>query len=86
MHTGGMADTSVRIAMATRDRLAALAKARGMSLAAYLDDLSHQEEHQALLGRATISFDAALGRPDFVDAFDKAFGGLPEVPASSRAA
>ncbi|MGW1734250.1 hypothetical protein [Streptomyces sp. NBC_01707] len=36
--------------------------------------------------RATVSFDAALGRPGFVDAFDKAFGGLPEAPASSRAA
>ncbi|WP_406433634.1 antitoxin MazE7 [Streptomyces sp. NBC_01589] len=81
-----MADTSVRITTETRDRLAALAKARGMSLAAYLEDLSHQEEHQALLGRATVSFDAALGRPGFVDAFDEAFGGLPEAPASSQAA
>ncbi|MFF0001056.1 antitoxin MazE7 [Streptomyces avermitilis] len=62
--------------------LAALAKARGVSLAAYLDDLSQQEEHQALLGRATAAFD----RPGFVDAFDKAFGGLPAAPASSRAA
>ncbi|MER5689288.1 antitoxin MazE7 [Streptomyces sp. NPDC002205] len=81
-----MADTSVRITTDTRDRLAALAKARGMSLAAYLEDLSRQEEHQALLGRATAAFDAALDRPGFVDAFDKAFGGLPEAPASSRAA
>ncbi|MFF0033571.1 antitoxin MazE7 [Streptomyces avermitilis] len=59
--------------------LAALAKARGMSLAAYLDDLSQQEEHQALLGRATAAFDAAIDRPGFVDAFDKAFGGLPSA-------
>ncbi|MCX4538740.1 antitoxin MazE7 [Streptomyces sp. NPDC002596] len=81
-----MADTSVRITTSTRDRLAALAKARGMSLAAYLDDLSHQEEHQALLGRATVAYDAALDREGFVDAFDKAFGGLPEAPASSRRA
>ncbi|MFF3585180.1 antitoxin MazE7 [Streptomyces mirabilis] len=81
-----MADTSVRINTATRDRLAALAKARGMSLAAYLDDLSQQEEHQALLGRATAAFDAAIDRPGFVDAFDKAFGGLPAAPARSQAA
>ncbi|MFE2570726.1 antitoxin MazE7 [Streptomyces mirabilis] len=81
-----MADTSVRINTATRDRLAALAKARGMSLAAYLDDLSQQEEHQALLGRATSAFDAAIDRPGFIDAFDKAFGGLPAAPARSQAA
>ncbi|MCX4515968.1 antitoxin MazE7 [Streptomyces sp. NBC_01619] len=81
-----MADTSVRINTETRDRLAALAKARGMSLAAYLDDLSQQEEHQALLGLATASFDAAIGRPGFVDAFDSAFGGLPEASDGSRAA
>ncbi|MET7551904.1 hypothetical protein ACWD8L_35270 [Streptomyces sp. NPDC005133] len=40
-------------------------------------------KHQALLGRATTSFDAALGRPGFVDAFDEAFGGLPEAPRLS---
>jgi hypothetical protein len=70
-----MADTSVRIDTSTRDRLKALAKARGMSLAAYLDELSKQEEHQAHLGRATAAFDAAIDRPGFVEAFDEAFGG-----------
>ncbi|MXM66124.1 antitoxin MazE7 [Streptomyces sp. HUCO-GS316] len=79
-----MADTSVRINTDTRDRLAALAKARGMSLAAYLDDLSQQEERQALLGRATASFEAALDRPGFAEAFDAAFGGLPEPPTGSH--
>jgi hypothetical protein len=79
MHTGGMADTSVRIDTTTRDRLKALAASRGMSLAAYLDDLSRQAEHQAQLGRATAAFDAALERPGLVEAFDEAFGGLPET-------
>ncbi|WP_351228586.1 antitoxin MazE7 [Streptomyces sp. NPDC002133] len=82
-----MADTSVRINTETRDRLAALAKARGLSLAAYLEELSQQEEHQALLGRATAAFNEALERPGFLEAFDEKYGGLPEAPArSSRAA
>ncbi|MFD4371076.1 antitoxin MazE7 [Streptomyces sp. NPDC058486] len=79
-----MADTSVRITTDTRDRLAALAKVRGMSLAAYLDSLSRQEEHQALLGRATTSYESALDRPGFVEAFDEAFGGLPGSAGDSR--
>jgi hypothetical protein len=72
----------------TRDRLAALAKGRGMSLASYLEELSRQAEHQQLLGVATASFDAALDRPGFVEAFDEAFGGLPEAGSrsTSRAA
>lgn len=82
----GMADTSVRINTDTRDRLAVLAKARGMSLAAYLDDLARQEEHQVLLGRATSSFEAALDRPGFQTAFDEAFGGLPEAAHGNRPA
>jgi hypothetical protein len=53
-----------------------------MSLAAYLDDLSQQEEHQLLLGRATAAFD----RPGFVDVFAKAFGGLPAASTRSQAA
>ncbi|MGW1736172.1 antitoxin MazE7 [Streptomyces sp. NPDC001999] len=82
-----MADTTVRINTDTRDRLAALAKARGMSLAGYLEELSQQEEQQALLGRATAAFNEALERPGVLEAFDEAFGGLPEAPArSSRAA
>ncbi|MFF2777563.1 antitoxin MazE7 [Streptomyces sp. NPDC058052] len=81
-----MADTSVRITTDTRDRLAALAKGRGMSLASYLDSLSRQEEHQALLGRATSSYESALDRPGFVDAFDEAFGGLPASAGESRRA
>ncbi|WP_406415867.1 antitoxin MazE7 [Streptomyces sp. NBC_00873] len=79
-----MADTSVRIDTNTRDRLAGLAKARGMSLAAYLDELSRQEENQALLGRATAAFEAALDRPGFVEAFDETFGGLPSAPSGSH--
>ncbi|WP_331725854.1 antitoxin MazE7 [Streptomyces sp. NBC_00470] len=78
-----MADTSVRMNTNTRDRLAALAKERGLSLAAYLDDLSRQEEHQALLGHATASFDAAVDRPGFQEAFDDRFGGLPDPARDS---
>lgn len=81
-----MADTSVRINTETRDRLAALAKARSMSLAAYLDELSQQEEQQAMLGHATVAFDEALDRPGFLEAFDAAYGGLPGTPARSQAA
>ncbi|MGW7463849.1 antitoxin MazE7 [Streptomyces xantholiticus] len=81
-----MADTSVRINTETRDRFAALAKARGMSLAAYLDELSQQEEHQVMLRHATASFNASIERPGFLEAFDEAYGGLPEAPAHSRAA
>jgi hypothetical protein len=73
-----MADTSVRIDTETRDRLKALAKASGLSLAAYLDELSKEAEHQAQLGQATAAFEAALERPGFAQAFDAAFGGLPE--------
>jgi len=79
-----MADTSVRIDTDTRDRLKSLAQARGMSSAAYLDDLCRQAEHEALLGQATAAFDAALDRQGFVDAFDKAFGGLPEASGGSH--
>ncbi|MCD9166173.1 antitoxin MazE7 [Streptomyces albireticuli] len=79
-----MADTSVRIDTSTRDRFKALAAARGMSLAAYLDELSKQQEHQAHLGQATAAFDAAVERPGFAEAFDAAFGGLPKVSGLSR--
>ncbi|MGW0844188.1 antitoxin MazE7 [Streptomyces sp. NPDC002787] len=79
-----MADTSVRIDTTTRDRLKALAQARGLSLAAYLDELSKDAENQALLGHATAAFDAALERPGLKDAFDEAFGGLPQSPGGSR--
>jgi hypothetical protein len=81
-----MGDTSIRIDTTTRDRLKALAKSRDMSLAAYLDGLSQQEEHQVLLGQATTSFEAAIDRPGFAEAFDKAFGGLPEVAVGSPSA
>lgn len=79
-----MADTSVRIDSDTRDRFKALAAARGMSLAAYLDELSKQQEHQAYLGQATAAFDAAIERAGFVEAFDAAFGGLPEASGRAR--
>ncbi|WP_067283574.1 antitoxin MazE7 [Streptomyces jeddahensis] len=81
-----MADTSVRIDTSTRDRLKALAAARGQSLAAYLDDLSKQEEHQAQLARATAAFNRVLDEPGIFEAFDEAFGGVPESSADSHSA
>ncbi len=85
MHTMGMADTTVKIDSETRDRFAALAAARGMSVRAYLAELAIEEENQAKLGRATEAFRAAVRRPGFAEAFDRDFGGLP-APVHHRAA
>ncbi|MEF9915652.1 antitoxin MazE7 [Streptomyces sp. P5-A9] len=86
-----MADTSIRIDTSTRDRLKQLAAKRGKSLAAYLDDLSKQEENQLRLGQATAAFEEAIERPGFADAFDMAFGGSSQASgrggrSTSRAA
>lgn len=85
MHTGGMADTTVKIDTETRDRFAALAAARGMSVRAYLAELAVEEENQAKLSTATDAFRAAIKRPGFAEAFDRDFGGLP-ASAPRRAA
>ena len=82
-----MADTTtVRIDEATRDRLKALAAARDLSVGAYLAELAMQEENQQRLAQATASFDAALERPGFADAFDARFGGLPTRDQSTQRA
>jgi hypothetical protein len=48
--------------------------ADGSSVRAYL-----AEENQAKLGKATAAFRAAIARPGFAEAFDRDFGGLPEL-------
>lgn len=76
-YTHGMADTTVKIDTETRDRFAALASARGMSVRAYLAALALEEENQARLGKATEAFRAAVTRPGFAEGFDRDFGGAP---------
>jgi predicted transcriptional regulator len=77
MHTCGMADTTIRIDEETRDRLKALAAARGVSMSAYLEELSLEEENRQRLAAATASFRAAIARPGFAEAFDHDFGAAP---------
>ncbi|MER7832195.1 antitoxin MazE7 [Streptomyces sp. NPDC095602] len=72
-----MADTTVKIDTATRDRFAAIAAARGQSVRGYLAELAIEEENQLKLGRATAAFRAAVTRPGIADAFDRDFGELP---------
>ncbi|MFB7293615.1 antitoxin MazE7 [Actinacidiphila glaucinigra] len=72
-----MADTTVKIDTATRDRFAALAAARGLSVRAYLAELAVAEENQANLSKATDSFRVAVSRPGFAEAFDRDFGASP---------
>ncbi|MEU9858784.1 antitoxin MazE7 [Streptomyces sp. NPDC047974] len=79
-----MADTTVKVSAETRDRLAAVAEARGMSLRAFLADLAVQEENHLRLTRATAEFREVTRRPGIAEAFDDAF---PEdAPASRDAA
>ncbi|MFZ4277884.1 antitoxin MazE7 [Streptomyces arboris] len=73
-----MADTTVKIDTATRDRFAAIAAARGQSVRGYLAALAIEEENQLKLSHATAAFRAAVTRPDIADAFDRDFGGLPQ--------
>ncbi|MEU1126733.1 antitoxin MazE7 [Streptomyces sp. NPDC005899] len=73
-----MADTTVKIDTATRDRFAAIAAARGQSVRGYLATLAIEEENQLKLGHATAAFRAAVARPGIADAFDRDFGGIPQ--------
>lgn len=82
MHTGGMADTTVKIDTETRDRLAAIAVARGTSIRALLADLAIQEENQINLRAATDAFREAVSQPGIAEAFDRDFGGLPDTTTS----
>ncbi|MEU5152040.1 MULTISPECIES: hypothetical protein [Streptomyces] len=81
-----MADTTVKIDSATRDRFAAVAAARGMSVRAYLAELAIEEENQLALGRATAAFREVVGRPGIAEAFDREFGGPPASARPGRAA
>ncbi|MFG2227938.1 antitoxin MazE7 [Streptomyces sp. NPDC048644] len=82
-----MADTSMKVDLATRDRFAALAAARGQSVRAYLAELAVAEENQLALGRATAAFRSAVAQPGIAEAFDREFGGLPvPVRSAGRAA
>ncbi|MFI0220129.1 antitoxin MazE7 [Streptomyces lydicus] len=80
-----MADTTVKISAETRDRLQALATARGTSIRGLVDQLAAEAETQQLLGRATESFRAAIARPGFAEAFDRDFGGTPARTAPRAA-
>ncbi|MFJ8301277.1 antitoxin MazE7 [Streptomyces sp. NPDC094447] len=79
-----MADSTMHVSAETRDRLAAVAAARGMSLDAFLDSLADREENDLRLTRATAAFREVTRRPGVAEAFDRAFP--DEAPASRDAA
>jgi hypothetical protein len=81
-----MADTTVKIDTETRDRLAAIAAARGTSVRALLADLALQEENQLKLAEATAVFREVIAQPGIAEAFDADFGGLPPSVDSGRRA
>ncbi|WP_328929713.1 antitoxin MazE7 [Streptomyces sp. NBC_00190] len=81
-----MADTTVKIDSETRDRFAAVARARGKSVRAYLAELAVEEENQLALGRATAAFREVVAQPGIAEAFDREFGGLPTSASTNRAA
>lgn len=78
-----MTDTTVKIDTETRDRFAALAAARNMSVRAYLAQLAVEEENQQGLRQATDAFREAIARPGFAEAFDRDFGPVPSTVASA---
>ncbi|MEU6294271.1 antitoxin MazE7 [Streptomyces erythrochromogenes] len=72
-----MADTTtVEVDTDVRDRLAVLAADRGLSLRAYLAELTAAQENRAALARAARAFEDALERPGFREGFARDFGGL----------
>jgi predicted transcriptional regulator len=73
-----MADTTVKIDTETRDRLAAIAAARGTSVRALVAELAVQEENQLKLGQATTAFREAVSQPGIAEAFDRDFSGIPQ--------
>ncbi|MER6409355.1 antitoxin MazE7 [Streptomyces viridosporus] len=81
-----MADTTVKIDTETRDRLAAVAAARGTSVRALLARLAVQEENQLKLGEATAVFREVTTAPGIAEAFDRDFGGLPQPAGHARRA
>ncbi|MER6317640.1 antitoxin MazE7 [Streptomyces sp. NPDC001581] len=72
-----MADTTtVEVDTDVHDRLAVLAADRGLSLRAYLAELTAAQENEAALARATLAFGKALERPGFREGFARDFGSL----------
>ncbi|MFD3698266.1 antitoxin MazE7 [Streptomyces sp. NPDC058646] len=69
-----MADTiTVEVDTDVHARLTALAAAHGLSLPAYLAELTAAQENEAGLRRATRAFEAAVERPGFREAFARDF-------------
>jgi hypothetical protein len=56
--------TTIRVPIPTRDRLAAQARRRGISIAALLDELSDQAERQAAFAAERMATLADAERPD----------------------
>ncbi|MER8034864.1 antitoxin MazE7 [Streptomyces hydrogenans] len=83
-----MADTTMKVSAETKDRLAAVAAAHGMSLRAFLASLADQEENHLRLTRATAEFREVTRRPGVAEAFDAAFPDDAPAPrdAGRRAA
>lgn len=76
-HTRSMADTTtVEVDTDVHDRLAVLAADRGLSLRAYLAELTAAQENEAALSRAACAFEKALERPGFREGFARDFGSL----------
>lgn len=80
-----MADTSLKIDRETRERLGALAKARGVSLRDLVADLAAEAEQAQALDTATAQFRRAIAEPGLAERFDEDFGPVPPR-AASRAA
>ncbi|WP_030712181.1 hypothetical protein [Streptomyces sp. NRRL F-2580] len=81
-----MADTTtVEVDTDVHDRLAALAADRGLSLRAYLAELTAAQENAAALARAALAFEQALERPGFREGFARDFGGpVARRPSDTR--
>ncbi|MFD7256437.1 antitoxin MazE7 [Streptomyces sp. NPDC059874] len=70
-----MADTTtVEVDTDVHERLTALATARGLSLRAYLAELTAAQENEAGLARAAHAFERAVERPGFREGFERDFG------------
>ncbi|MFE2165316.1 antitoxin MazE7 [Streptomyces sp. NPDC059447] len=70
-----MADTTtVEVDTDVHERLTALATARGLSLRAYLAELTAAQENEAALARAAQAFERAVERPGFREGFERDFG------------
>jgi hypothetical protein len=80
-----MADTTVKISEETRSLLQGLAKARGTSMRALIDDLVREAENQQRLEKATAIYRSVLATPGLLEAFDERYGG-PAIPQNTQQA